>query len=95
MLPRMKALAATLIAIALLAGCSRVTPDNYARVNAGMTRDEVYAILGKPDVVSGGGIGSFTLSSETWRGGKQTIEVTFAGDKVAVKAIRASDEAKP
>jgi hypothetical protein len=51
----------------------------------------VHAILGKPDTVSGGGIGGFTLSSETWRGPKQTVVVQFAGDKVALKSISGSD----
>lgn len=87
---------ALLLPIALLAACSKVTADNYAKVNAGMTHEEVYAILGKPDKVSGGGIGSFTISSETWNGGSNVIDISFAGDKVAVKSIHgAGEEAKP
>jgi hypothetical protein len=83
---------AVTLALVLLAACSKVTPDNYAKVNAGMTHDEVYAILGKPDKVSGGGIGSFTVSSETWNGGGNVIDISFAGDKVAVKSIHDAGE---
>ncbi|MGH8539867.1 MAG: DUF3862 domain-containing protein [Stenotrophobium sp.] len=70
-----------------LAACSRTTADNYAKIEAGMSQDQVHAILGKPDTVSGGGIGTLTMTSETWKGDSQTINITFAGDKVALKNI--------
>lgn len=82
------------LAVALLAGCSAVTPENYARIQAGMTRDEVYQILGKPSEVSGGGIGPLTVSNETWTGGKHSIRITFGGDKVALKSIDAAGSEK-
>lgn len=74
----------------LVAACSRATAENYAKIQAGMSRDDVYEILGKPDQVSGGGIGQFTISSETWAGGKQTIHITFGSEKVALKSITSS-----
>lgn len=80
-----------LAALLLLAACSRVTPENYGRLEAGMSRDEVYAILGQPDDVSGGGIGSLTMSSETWRSDRHTIVVSFAGEKLALKSIDSGD----
>ncbi|HSW15183.1 MAG TPA: hypothetical protein VLI06_20205 [Solimonas sp.] len=85
-------LAAIALAAALLVACSAVTPENYARVEAGMSRDEVYAILGKPDQVNGSGIGPLTLSNETWAGRKHSIHITFGGDKVALKSIDAAGE---
>ena len=78
--------------VLLMSACSKVTPDNYAKVSAGMTRDEVHAILGKPDDAGGGGIGDLTLTTETWKGNKQTINVTFAGNKVALKSINGNDD---
>ncbi|MGH8460816.1 MAG: outer membrane protein assembly factor BamE domain-containing protein [Stenotrophobium sp.] len=82
----------SLIGLALACGlalsaCSKATADNYAKLEAGMTQDQVHAILGKPDQVSGGGIGSLTMNTETWNGSSQTISVTFAGDKLALKNI--------
>lgn len=74
-----------------LAACSKVNPETYAKVEAGMSRDEVYALLGKPDEVSGGGIGTLTMSGETWRGNAHTVKITFAGDKVALKSIEAAE----
>lgn len=38
-----------MVAIALaLGGCSKVTPDNFARIEEGMTEQEVASILGTP-----------------------------------------------
>lgn len=85
-------LAAPLLGVVLIAACSRATPENYAKVDSGMTRDEVYEILGKPDEIAGGGIGKLTVSSETWKGHQKVIQVTFGGDKVALKSIRPTDE---
>ena len=82
-----RALLATLVCGAVLAGCSRITVENYAKVSVGMPRAEVYGILGNPDEVSGGAIGPLNFSSETWTGGDQTIHITFGGDKVALKSI--------
>lgn len=87
-----KSVCTALVAFFVLAACSRATADNYARLTAGMSHDQVYAILGKPDKIEGGGIGGFTVSAETWNGGEQTIQVTFTGDKLALKAI---ERAKP
>jgi hypothetical protein len=79
-------------AMLLLSACSKATPANYEKIKSGMSPDEVHAILGKPDDVSGGGIGNFTVSTETWKGSKNVIEVTFAGDKVSIKRIGPRDD---
>ena len=78
---------ATALTLLLLAACSRVTGENYGKIQDGMTREEVYAILGRPDKVGGGGIGPLEMSAETWKGGGQTITVTFGNGKVVIKAI--------
>lgn len=71
----------------LLAACSRVTPENFAQLKTGMERTEVYALIGSPDQVSGGGVGPLTVSSETWEGSKHRIDLTFTGDRLALKQI--------
>lgn len=71
----------------LLAACSAVTRDNYEKIETGMSREEVYAILGKPDGVDAGGIGSLELSREVWNGRETGIRIMFAGDKVTWKSI--------
>lgn len=84
---RTPALCLSAVLLLALAACSKVNPETYAKVEAGMSRDEVYGLLGKPDEVSGGGVGTLTMSSETWKGGQHTVKITFAGDKVALKSI--------
>jgi uncharacterized membrane protein len=75
----MKLLRPALAAVLLLglAACSRVTADNYDRLQTGMTRAEVHALLGAPDKVSGGGIGR---------------SVTYAGEKLAIKSIESRQD---
>lgn len=75
------------LALVVLSACSRVTPDNYAKLEAGMSREDVHRLLGDPDDVSGSGVGKLTLTTETWNGSKHVVRVTFAGDKVTLKSI--------
>lgn len=83
---------APLIALGLLVGCSKANQDNYQKVESGMTQEEVYSILGKPDEVNSGSIGSLTASSETWNGKDHTISVKFANGEVKMKSITANRE---
>lgn len=76
-----------LAAALTLAACSKATADNYAKVQSGMTHDEVHAILGSPDETSGGSLGGLTLSTEKWKGSKETITLTYTGERLAVKSI--------
>lgn len=86
-----------LLLFAIMAvGCNRgVSDENYARVKAGMTYDEVVGILGKPDNVSGGGgevngiggSGKFAV----WQKDGRKITVTFVNDKVTVKTISGNE----
>lgn len=81
------AIAAPVGVVLLIAACSPVTVENYAKLEAGMSREQVYAILGKPDEVTGGGLGPLQFSAETWKGRRQVIQVSFGNDKLALKSI--------
>lgn len=69
------------------AACSQVNAQNYAKLDVGMSRADVYAILGEPDQVSGGALGPLSFSTEIWEGGGQAISVTSSGDELALKSI--------
>lgn len=71
----------------LLGACSKATAENYAKVETGMSHDQVREILGKPDETSGGSLGGLTLSTEKWKGPKETITLTYTGERLAVKSI--------
>jgi hypothetical protein len=61
-----------------LLGCSRLTLENYNKIEPGMSFDEVTRLIGQPakcDDVMG-------LRSCTWGDEKRSISVTFAADKV-------------
>ena len=69
---------ALLVSICLLAACSKVTAENYARLKAGMEYKEVIGILGNPascdDIIG--------FKSCQWGDAKSHITVRFAGDAV-------------
>lgn len=80
---------AVLTGMLMLAGCSRVSKENYDRVQDGMTTQQVIDILGQPSDKStkGGevlGLGGSTTTM-TWRHGQQTITARFVNDKLISK----------
>lgn len=68
-----------LLASALLLGaCSPVTQENFARLEAGMSRVDVEQLLGKPSECAG----ALGMSSCLWGDQERFISIQFAGDKV-------------
>ena len=67
-----------IVAVALLAACSPVTQENFAKLEAGRSRAEVEKILGKPGECAG----ALGMSSCTWGQKNRFISIQFAGDKV-------------
>jgi hypothetical protein len=78
---RLGILAVVTLALALTA-CSKVTHENYQKIKAGMTFDEVKGILGNPDKCSD----ALGMKSCVWGDEKRHITVGFLGDKVALTA---------
>ena len=67
-----------------LAGCgSKVTKSNFDQITNGMTLAQVEGILGK-GAESTGVAGSAKVV--TWTDANKTITITFANDKVVLKA---------
>ena len=64
----------------LLAGCSKLTQDNYNKLKVGQTYGEVTAILGKPDSCSN----ALFVKSCTWGNDSKNISINFMGDKVLI-----------
>jgi len=83
-----------LVVLALAACTSKVTPENYDKLEPGMTKAQVHSLLGTPDQVSGDEVGGIlSLSKETWKSSKHHITVTFGNDALALKSIDDPDEA--
>lgn len=86
--------ALALLAAILLAACgSKLTQDNFARIQPGMTPKEVAAILGEPNETRSISIGGLSGGAATWTDGKTTISVQFLNDKVQAKQFsKAADQ---
>ncbi len=73
-----------------VAGCSKITRDNYDKIQVGMSLVEVQKILGETQEKSGGGmsLGAVEVSGETliWRDDKRTITIVFLNKQVMLKS---------
>lgn len=72
-----------LLALALaltitLSGCSKLTAENYGKLAAGMSYDEVVQLIGKPDHCDD----VMGFRSCAWGDESRSVHVQFAGDKV-------------
>jgi hypothetical protein len=79
-------IAVAVFLVSALGGCGRVSRQNYDKVKAGMTTQQVQDILGKPDETSSGGASVLgvggTATTMVWKSGNRNITVTFVNDKV-------------
>lgn len=67
-----------LVGVLTLAGCNPITQENFAQLEAGMSRQQVEELLGKPGECAG----ALGMSSCTWGQKNRFISIQFAGDKV-------------
>jgi len=83
----MKLRALAFAAVLLLAACSKVTQENFARIRDGMSEQEVTAILGSPTESSSGSVLGISGTSSKWAGGDATITIRFVNGKVALRTF--------
>lgn len=87
--------AALLAAVALLAACgSKVTAENFERIQTGMTQKEVIAVLGEPTETSSVNIAGASGGMASWKDGGTVISVQFLNDKVQAKQL-SKESVKP
>ena len=72
-------------AILLVAACSKATQENFARVQEGMTEQEVAAILGSPTESSSSSVLGITGTSSKWVSSDALITIRFVNGKVAMR----------
>jgi hypothetical protein len=75
-----------LVAAALLAACSKVTQENFLKIQDGMTEEEVIALLGRPTESNSVNILGVSGTASRWVGGDAVITVRFVNGKVALKS---------
>jgi hypothetical protein len=83
----MKAVIAAFAAALLLAACSKVTQENFGKIQDGMTEQEVHALLGAPTESSSLQVAGISGTSSRWVGSDATIAIRFVNGKVALKSF--------
>jgi hypothetical protein len=84
---RIVPIAAALVFVALLAGCSRITQENFGKIDQGMPEREVLSLLGSPTESSSVDVLGVSGTSSRWVGRDAEITVRFVNGKVATKAF--------
>jgi hypothetical protein len=77
----------SLLAAVLLSACARITQENFAKIERGMTEQDVIAILGSPTESSSVDVLGISGTAARWAGGDAEITVRFVGGKVALKSF--------
>lgn len=64
-------------AVLVIAACSKLTPENYARLKVGMAYSEVVQIVGKPSDCSA------VLNAQNcrWKDGDKELQINFVAEK--------------
>lgn len=81
----MRTAIAAIALVLLVAACSKVTPENFAKIQDGMAEQEVLAILGSPTESSSTSVLGISGTTSRWVSGDAEIMIRFLGGKVAVK----------
>jgi hypothetical protein len=76
-----------LIAALAIAACSKVTQENYLKVQEGMSEEEVIALLGRPTESNSVNILGVSGTASRWVGRDAVITVRFVNGKVAFKSF--------
>jgi len=87
----MKTRALVLIALLVLAACSKITQENFAKVTDGMSEPEVTALLGTPTSTSTVQVLGIAGTHSTWEGSDAVVSIRFVNGKVATKSYRKSE----
>lgn len=91
---RLAQAALALAAATLLAACgSKISAENFERIQSGMVQKDVIALLGEPTETSNVSIAGLSGGLATWRDGNTVISVQFVNDKVQGKQL--SRESRP
>ncbi len=77
----------TAVALLLAACGSKISAENFERIQTGMTQKEVVALLGEPTETSAISIAGLSGGMATWRDGNTEISVQFVNDKVQAKQL--------
>lgn len=75
---------AALMTSFILAGCSKLTNENYSKIKVGMDYEQVIQIIGEPDKCDA----ALGTKSCIWGNEQKNIKVKFVADKVMVPTMK-------
>ena len=82
-------------ALFLLIGCSKISQDNYQKIQPNMTMQEVIAILGEPTHTENISIAGISGASAAWQDSSGEIAIQFLNDRVTIKTFsKENDKSK-
>lgn len=76
-----------LLALIALSACARVSEENFAKLQDGMTEQQVIELLGKPSESSSVNILGLSGTSSKWVEKSAVITVQFVNGKVRAKSF--------
>jgi hypothetical protein len=83
----MRSLLAAVFVMCLLVGCSKVTQENFLKIQEGMSEQEVISVLGSPTESNSVNILGVSGTASRWVGKDAVIVVRFVNGKVATKTF--------
>jgi hypothetical protein len=71
--------------LVVLVACSKVNQENFAKVQEGMSEQEVMALLGSPTESNSVNVLGISGTSSRWVSGDAEITIRFVNGQVALK----------
>jgi uncharacterized protein YcfL len=75
------------LAAMMIAGCSRISQENFLKIQEGMSEQEVISILGAPTESNSVNVLGVSGTASRWVGNDAEITVRFVNGKVALKSF--------
>lgn len=69
----------------LLAACTRITQENFSKIDTGMSEPEVIGLLGSPTESNSVEVLGVSGTASRWVGSDAEINIRFVNGKVATK----------
>jgi hypothetical protein len=79
--------AAALVFAVVLAACSKITQENFGKIDQGMQEREVLSLLGSPTESSSVDVLGVSGTTSRWVGRDAEIIIRFVNGKVALKSF--------
>jgi hypothetical protein len=79
--------AAALALVAVLAACTKITQENFGRIDQGMPERDVLSLLGSPTESSSLDVLGVSGTTSRWVGSGAEITIRFVNGKVALKSF--------